>query len=235
MLGTSFLSPNGYAHQIGSVLQKNRKGKEYINRVIYSKGNNKFKFNRNLKELANHATAINMQHIATNRSMFSKICYFLERGQSLNTYEFRGHNGSLSLDTWKKNIYLDAALSKVAYEMAYEPDKNQKELSSLFEKDVTEDEKAKRLLNVLFRDEKDKEIFMSRWESNKDAPIFKKAKGFGNTFTKSDLKETAGLPKTKQVMNTMQKVFGQAKEFLRDESSYIMPEAFVMDYGGRDE
>lgn len=216
-------------------MQKEGMGKDYIKKVIHTRNGNKFKLNKSLKELANHQTAINMQHITNNRRLISKMCYFLERGQSLNTYEFRGHNGSLSLDTWKKNIYLDAALSKVAYEMAYEPDKNQNELSSLFDKDIGEKEKVERFLNTLFKEREDKAIYKSRWESNKDAEIFKMAKGFSNTFKKSDLKETAKMPKTKEVVDTMQKVFGYAKEFLRDENSSFVPEEFVMDYGGRDD
>ena len=217
------------------MLQKKGKGNDYIQEVVQTNKGNKFKFNKSLKKLANHEVGINMQHISTNRSLFSRICYLMERRQSLNTYEYRIHNSSLDLETWKKNIYLDAAISKVAYEMAYEPGKNDKKLSAFFDKTISEEEKADRFMDLLFDDTTDKQIYKSRWEANKDAPVFKKAKGFSQTFKKGDLKGIAKNTKSRDVVSTMQTVLEQAKQFFKNEESYIKPEKFVMDYGGRDD
>lgn len=176
-----------------------------------------------------------MQHISTNRNLLSRLCYSLQKGQSLNTYEYRIHNSSLNLETWKQNIYLDSAISKIAYEMAYEPGKNDSKLSSFFDKSISEEEKADRFLELLFDNVEDRKIYKSRWETNKDAPVFNKAKGFSKTFNKGDLKGIAKKSKSKDVINTMQKLFGQAKEFIKNEDSYISYNNLVMDYGGRDD
>ncbi len=188
-----------------------------------------------MKALANHEVGLNMQHISTNRSLFARLCYLIERGQSLNTYEYRIHNSSLDLETWKQNIYLDSAISKIAYEMAYEPGKNDSKLSSFFDKTISEEDKANRFLELLFDNNDDRQIYKSRWYSNKDAPVFKKANGFGETFKKGDLKGIAKTSKSKDVVTTMQRLFSQAKEFLQNNSSIIKAENFVMDYGGRDD
>lgn len=176
-----------------------------------------------------------MQHISTNRNLFSRLCYLIERGQSLNTYEYRIHNSSLDLETWKKNIFLDSAISKIAYEMAYEPGKNDSKLSAFFDKTISEEEKTNRFLELLFDNNEDRKIYKSRWESNKDAPVFKKAKGFSKTFKKTDLKGFAKSTKSRDVVNTMQKLFEQAKEFLKDKQSFIKYDNLIMDYGGRDD
>ncbi|MBR3002537.1 MAG: hypothetical protein IKF38_03105 [Clostridia bacterium] len=153
----------------------------------------------------------------------------------MNTYEYRIHNSSLDLETWKKNIYLDSAISKIAYEMAYEPGKNDKKLSEFFNKDLTEEEKLNQFLELLFENEEDRKIYKSRWETNKDAPVFKKAKGFSQTFKKGDLKGIAKETKSREVVNTIQQVFQQAKELIKDEQSGFTLEDMVMDYGGRNE
>ena len=76
-----------------------------------------------------------MQHL-TKKSMINKSEDFLKKRKELNTYEFRMHNSSLDVNTWKQNIMLDSAFSKIAYEMAYEPGKNDKKLSEFFNKNI---------------------------------------------------------------------------------------------------
>ncbi len=223
------VSKDGFAHPIGKKLQKQGKKGDFIQKVIYSSKGNKFKFNKSLKQLACHETGINTQHIATNREIQSKLNR-LTKGKEPNTYEFRIHNSSLDLETWKQNIYLDSAISKIAYEMAYEPGKNDKKLSCFFEKEITEEEKVNRFLDLLFENSDDKKIYKERWQSVKDAPVFKKAKGFSRTFLKGNAKNT----KVKDILNTMKGVFHQAKEVLKDENSSVKLDAMVMDYGGRE-
>ena len=235
LAAATLLNPNGYAHPVGKVLQKNGKNGDFISEVISTSKGNKYKFNKSLKALANHEVGLNMQHISTNRSLFARFCYILQKCQSLNTYEYRIHNSSLDLETWKQNIYLDSAISKIAYEMAYEPGKNDCKLSSFFDKSILEEEKAERFLELLFDNNEDRQIYKSRWESNKDAPVFKKANGFGKTFKKNDLKQIAKNTKSQDIVSTMQRLFSQAKDLLQNDNSFIKAENFVMDYGGRDD
>ncbi|MBQ3415178.1 MAG: hypothetical protein IJH39_07520 [Clostridia bacterium] len=221
---------NGYAHPIGKKLQRTGKNKDFINKEILTKEGTKYKFNRSLRELASHQVGINLQHISTNRGVYEKIVR-LGKSKNLNTYEFRIHNSSLDLETWKQNIMLDSAFSKVAYEMAYEPDKNNKKLSHFFEKDLTEEEKANRFLELLFDSEEDRVIYRERWQSVKDEPVFKKTRGFSKTI----LKRTAQNTKSQVIKSTMKKLSGQVKEFLKDDrgGSFSL-EDFVIDYGGRE-
>lgn len=158
----------------------------------------------------------------------------LEIGHAINTYEFRHHNSTLTLDELKKNIMLDSAMSKIAYEMAYEPGKNDKKLSTFFEKNITEEEKLNRFLELLFENKADMDIFKSRWKSNKDAPVFKEAKGFSSTFKKEDLKKIAQKTNSKYVLDTMKIFSTKVKEFFQDEKGgNFSPENIIMDYGGR--
>lgn len=229
----SFIIKEGFAHPVGKKLQKAEKKGDYIRKVLSSSKGSKFKFDKSLKVLACHEAGINMQHLSTNRGLMGKIH---ELGHAINTYEFRNHNSTLELDELKKNIMLDSALSNIAYEMAYEPGKNDKKLSAFFEKDVSEEEKVDRFLELLFENPDDRKIFKSRWEANKDAPVFQEAKGFSTTFKKENLKGIAQKMNSKYVLNTMKRVFNQAKEFLQDErGGGIAFDDIVMDYGGRED
>lgn len=229
---SSFITKNGFAHPIGQKMQKAEKKGDYIKRVLYSSKGNKFTFNKSLKHLAYHEAGINMEHFSTNRGLMGKIH---EIGHSINTYEFRNHNSTLKLNELKKNLMLDTALSKIAYEMAYEPGKNDKKLSAFFEKDITEEEKADRFLDLFFEDAETRKIFKSRWESNKDAPVFQETRGFSTTFKKENLRGIAKKTNSKYILNIMKRVFSHAKEFLKDErGNNFSLDNIVMDYGGRD-
>ena len=68
------------------------------------------------------------------------------------------HNSSLDVNTWKQNIMLDSAFSKIAYEMAYEPGKNDKKLDihskEEIDKILDELEKAKYVVSEIKKGEK---------------------------------------------------------------------------------
>ena len=227
VMGSAFFTPHGYAHPTGKLLKDVGKKSEYVYRVIPGKKGNKYKLNKSLRVLACHETGINMQHLITNRGIAEKF-FNIGKGKPKNTYEFRNHNSSLDLDTWKQNIYLDSALSKIAYQMAYEQDtyKLEKKLSYFYEKGQTEEEKVDRFLDLLFDNDEDKKIYKERWESVKDAPVFNKAKGFSRTFLKSNAKKT----KTNVIKDFMRGFFYKAKE---ENFISAVREYMTEDYGGR--
>lgn len=230
----SILNPNGYAHPIGKKLDDAGKNDKYIKKVFKSADGNKFVFDRKLKVLTKHETGINMQHL-TKKSMINKSEDFLKKRKELNTYEFRMHNSSLDVNTWKQNIMLDSAFSKIAYEMAYEPGKNDKKLSEFFNKNITEDLKVDKFLKLLFENEDDRKIYKERWESVKDNAIYKNIKGFDKScFKKEDVKKIALKSRCMDISNYMKNFFYKTKEFLKSERSGVQTEKIVMDYGGRD-
>lgn len=222
--------PDGFAHPIGEKISRVTKHGDLIKGIAHTGKGAKYTFDKGLKQLSGHEVGINMQHISTNGGLMGKIDR-LGKSQNLNTYEFRIHNGSLDLETWKQNIYLDSAISRVAYEMAYEPGKNDKKLSAFFDKDISEEEKADRFLDLLFDNEEDKKIYKERWESVKDEPVFSKAKGFSKAFITPTAKKT----KSQVVADTMKKLKSQIKEFMQDErGGSLSAQDVIMDYGGRD-
>lgn len=230
----SILNPNGYAHPIGKKLDDAGKNDKYIKKVFKSADGNKFVFDRKLKVLTKHETGINMQHL-TKKSMINKSEDFLKKRKEPNTYEFRMHNSSLDVNTWKQNIMLDSAFSKIAYEMAYESGKNDKKLSEFFNKNITEDQKIDEFLKLLFENEDDRKIYKERWESVKDNAIYKNIKGFDKScFKKEDVKKIALKSRCMDISNYMKNFFYKTKEFLKSEKSGVQTEKIVMDYGGRD-
>lgn len=231
----SILNPNGYAHPIGKKLGNAGKNDKYIKKVFKSADGNKFVFDRKLKVLTKHETGINMQHL-TKKSMINKSEDFLKKRKELNTYEFRMHNSSLDVNTWKQNIMLDSAFSKIAYEMAYELGKNDKKLSEFFNKNITEDQKADKFLKLLFENEDDIKIYKERWESVKDNSIYKNIKGFDNScFKKEDVKKITLKSRCIDISNYMRNFFNKTKTFMKSERSGVKSEKLIMDYGGRDD
>lgn len=234
-ISNSLLHKNGYAHPIGKTISGVKKNDDYIKSVIQTNNGNKFKFNRKLKVLTKHETGINMQHL-TEKGLLDKGEDILKKRGKLNTYEFRMHNSSLDIDTWKENILLDSAFSKIAYEMAYEPGKNDKKLSEFFDKNQTEEQKANKFLNLLFENEEDRKIYMNRYESVKDNPLYSKIKGFDKScFKKEDIKNIALKNRCMDISNYIKNFFEKVKVFYKDERSGIQSNKIVMDYGGRDD
>lgn len=233
IIGSSiFFDRNGFAHPIGKNIKNSEKKGNLIKKIYLTSNGNRFKFNKSLKALANHQTGINMQHFSENISFFRKLD---SKNYSTNTYEYRIHNGTLFLDEIKKNLFLDVALSIIAYEMAYEPGKNDKKLSNLFEKDLTEEEKVDRFLELLFDFQEDRAIYKSRWIANKSANVFKNNNSFSNTFKKDALKNISEKQNPSYVLDTIKRIISYVKDNLSNENSGIYIEKFVMDYGGRND
>ena len=230
----SIIIPQGYAHPMGEKIQKAAQKGDLVKGVKSTSKGNIYRFDKSLKKLACHETMVNFQHISSNRGIMG-VLYALQRGKRINTYECRDHNSTIDLDEIKKNIMLDSAFSKIAYEMAYESGKNDKKLSAFFEKDISEEEKVDRFLDLMFENEDDKNVFKERWKANKDAKVFKEAKGFARTFKKSEVKDYSLNTNLRTAYNTMKRVLGQAKDFIKDEASEIGMENIIMDYGGRNE
>lgn len=131
-----------------------------------------------------------------------------------NTIEFRMANGSLDPEVIKQNVYLYGSLLNTAREMTLNPEYKKDEVSLLQRTDCTEEEKADRLLNVLFNDEEDKKIYKNRWKSVKDAPVFAQntKKGFAkDRFVREDIKQVA----EKTPLSKLQEAMTSIKEKIK--------------------
>jgi len=83
-----------------------------------------------------------------------------------DTIEFRLPNGTIDYNIIRENVLLYGRLLQVAKMRSVDPTIKQKEYDLFMERDLPEEEKVKRLLDLVFFDEKEKDIFYKRWEYN---------------------------------------------------------------------
>ena len=81
-----------------------------------------------------------------------------------NTIEFRMANGTLEPEIIKQNVFLYASLINTAITITDNPEKVQEQLTEFYRTDVTEEEKAKKLLNLIMENPEDRKIYMERWK-----------------------------------------------------------------------
>ena len=102
---------------------------------------------------------------------------FLNLGTSKNTIEFRMPNGTLDPDVWIDNIRLFGRLVQVSEELGKIDRKKEEEMSiedreemylatMLSKKDVKKEDRARILINLLFKEEKYKKIYLERYLEN---------------------------------------------------------------------
>ncbi len=138
-----------------------------------------------------------------------------------NTIEFRISNGTLNPEIIKQNIFLYASLIQTARKSVLEPEKVQTSLQEFYQTDVTEEEKANRLLKLLFENEQDRNIYKQRWISVKDAEVFRdnSKKGFApNRFQREEFNQMAQrtpLQKVKEALNQIKEML-QGKKKVTD-------------------
>ena len=146
-----------------------------------------------------------------------------------NTIEFRMPNGTINPQTVKENIKLFGSLMQVSKEMALNPEYKKEEFNKIKDRGLTEGEKEKALLNLLFKDEKTKNIFWERWDSVKDEHIFEELSGSGTpTFERGNYKiaskeEFEKVAKNKEAILEMSDVVEEIRSQLkeRDEQKQI--------------
>lgn len=111
-----------------------------------------------------------------------------------NTIEFRMANGTLNPEVIKQNVFLYASLMNTAIQMTEHPEQFEEKLAEFYKTDVSEEQKAQNLLNLIMEDPYDRQIYMDRWQSVKDSKVFAKnsQKGFAqNRFKKEQFKQIA--------------------------------------------
>ena len=143
---------------------------------------------------------ISKQKLDFNRNSSLNLTNF-GKGEK-NTIEFRLSNGTINPETIKQNVFLYASLINTSVEMTKNPEKYADKLQTFYQRDVSEEEKAKAFLELIMDDEQDRQIYMDRWESVKDAPVFSESKGAKQfetgTFNRETFKTNADrTPATK--------------------------------------
>ena len=97
----------------------------------------------------------------------------------------------------------------------------QTSLQEFYQTDVTEEEKANRLLELLFENEQDRNIYKQRWISVKAAEIFRdnsKKEFAPNRFQREEFKQMAQrtpLQKVKEALNQIKEML-QGKKKVTD-------------------
>ena len=93
--------------------------------------------------------------------------------QNKNTIEFRLSNGSVDYDIWRENILLFGRMLQTAKLCSIDSTIKKDRLEKFFEAGLSEKEKLKRFLDLIFDKEEEKQIFYKRWESRAgENPIF---------------------------------------------------------------
>lgn len=217
----------GYAYPTSSAIKKLVASKKDLVKGIKKPIINKYKKvkltgskikSQNIKKIMkNHYSGINLGNISADISLFHQFSSRLEGKKEKNTYEHRMHNGSTDFNVWKQNMFLDASFLKTVYQMTYEPEKVDKKLSAFYEKDISEEEKLNRFLDLTMDYPEDREIYKQRYESVKNAPVFGKdfQKNCAVTFKKEDLKDIANTIGISSINKTINKLFSRAKESIR--------------------
>lgn len=216
----------GYAYPNSRALQKVAKSRDIVKKIKkpitahYNKVEiaDSIRPSQNLKRLMKlHSSGINLENISYNTSLLHRISSRLEGKKEKNTYENRMHNGSTDFNVWKQNIFLDASFLKTVYEMTYEPEKVDKKLSSFYQKDISEEEKLDRFLDLTMDYPEDRKVYKERWESVKDAPVFGKTfqKNCAVTFKRDDIEKIAKTVSIDSISKTMKDVFDKATKFIK--------------------
>lgn len=139
-----------------------------------------------------------------------------------NTIEFRMANGTLNPEVVKQNVYLYASIIKLSRNLVQKERYKTEELKQFRRTDITEDEKAKAFVDLLFDNEEDKKIFMDRYKSVKDAKIFRNAdrKGFAsNKFQRDSMKKISERTNLKDVREALNFIF-RSRTNERGEANY---------------
>ena len=84
------------------------------------------------------------------------------------TIEFRLPNGTIDYNILRENILLFGRLLQMAKIHSVDPNRKKEEYEAFFEKNIPEEEKASRFLDLVFDREDEKQIFYKRWESKKN-------------------------------------------------------------------
>lgn len=181
-------------------INKDFKGIHMIS-AIWRKGMATPSGKRILKQIEKGTLKVSYKKFGRLRMVASKYKLDERRYQGLNltnignskknTIEFRMANGTLEPEIIKQNVFLYASLINTAITITDNPEKVQEQLTEFYRTDVTEEEKAKKLLNLIMENPEDRKIYMERWESVKDAEVFIKneRKGFAkNRFQKNQFK-----------------------------------------------
>ena len=91
-----------------------------------------------------------------------------------NTIEFRLSNGTIDAKTIKENITLYGSILALCSARGENPEYNKEKFNYFMNRKLSETEKAKAFVDLIFNDEYNKQIFMSRFYSIMDAPIYEK-------------------------------------------------------------
>lgn len=97
-------------------------------------------------------------------------------------FEIRIFNSSLEPKIIFQDLLLVSKLFEVSLKNAKKPNYKKKEFQNLKRHDVTEEQKVKYLLDLLFDEPKQKEIFKRRWQSVKDEEEYEDYKSGRDTF-----------------------------------------------------
>lgn len=135
-----------------------------------------------------------------------------------NTIEFRMANGTLDPEIIKQNVFLYASLMNTAIQITENPVKYKENLDKFYITDVTEEEKANNLLNLIMNDPDDRQIYFERWQTVKNADVFKnnERKGFAqNRFKReqfSKITERTPASMVKQAYSYIQQTLARMNE-----------------------
>jgi hypothetical protein len=110
---------------------------------------------KNRVDIAMLAEKFGTRYLAVN---FMNLYY----GQK-ETIEFRLANGTIDYDVIRENIALFVGILQFAKTHSFLPKYKQSEYEVFFEVDISEEEKLKRFLNLIFDDENTKEVYIKRW------------------------------------------------------------------------
>ena len=92
--------------------------------------------------------------------------------ENINTIEFRLPNGTLEPKTIKENILLYGTILTTSVEMAKNPEHKKQDYNTLLNTKMSERERAKVLMDLLFDDEYLKQIYMERFYSVENEKIY---------------------------------------------------------------
>ena len=119
------------------------------------------------KEQCDRDSAINFFNVDTNK----------------NTIEFRIPNGTINPDVWIENVRLFGRLVQVSEELGRIDNKPKEKLTNedrrklwlstmLIKKEVSEEDKCKFLINLLFEEEEYKKVYFDRYNKNRQQILF---------------------------------------------------------------
>jgi len=125
-----------------------------------------------------------MQRLQESRRRGVNFCNLKPGGK--NTIEFRLSNGTIDPEEVKQNIYLFGRLMVVSKDMAICPEKYEKKVINLKNRDISEAEKEEALLDLLFENEAEKDVYRRRWNAVKEEQIYDSFAPKTLTFRRGD-------------------------------------------------